>query len=61
MKTLYMSALFLCISLGFSDPGGGLAERHQILYAGFLKPGYNNHRRTIPDFGKQYPVQQNFF
>jgi hypothetical protein len=29
-----------------------MAERHQILYAGFSKPGYYNNRSTVSDHGK---------
>jgi hypothetical protein len=34
-----------------------MAERHQILYTGFSKPGYYNNRSTVSDHGKLNSIQ----
>jgi hypothetical protein len=38
-------------------PGSIMAERHQILYTGFSKPGYHNNRSTVSDHGKLNSIQ----
>jgi hypothetical protein len=51
MKKLYMCIHFMH-SLGLVCPGSGMAERHQILYPGFSKPGYHHHRSAVSDHRK---------
>ncbi len=48
--------MYFMRSLGLICPGSDLAERHQILYPGFSKPGHYNHRSTIFDHRKFYTV-----
>ncbi|CAD0225796.1 protein of unknown function [Chryseobacterium sp. JV274] len=39
----------------FTGTTGPLAERHQILYPGFSKPGYHYNGSAVSDHGKLYP------